>query len=128
MATAALNAARRAGRTRTPLLRRVVRDVLLGRVLDMFLRMQLVAMRQVGVMARLFVVALLRVFRGIFVMLGRLHQMAGRFLVMICDGVRLHGHAPWGSRLTSCRRQDDVILVRQHVDPVTCTVGESAAL
>ncbi|MBB6189109.1 hypothetical protein [Rhodanobacter sp. MP7CTX1] len=66
--------------------------VLLGGVLGVFDRVQLVAMCQVSVMARLFVLAGFRVLGGFAVMAGGLVEVLGRFMMVMMNFVLVaHG-------------------------------------
>lgn len=59
--------------------------VLLGRMLGVFDRMQLVAVREVRMMAGRLVIALLGMLGGFTMMLGRFFQMFCRFVVMMMN-------------------------------------------
>jgi hypothetical protein len=68
--------------------------VLLRSVLGMLDRMQLMAMRQMGVVAGLIVVAGFIVFGGLAVMLGRVLVVLGGFQVVMMDRVLVHFGSP----------------------------------
>ena len=68
----------------------MVSNVFFRGMLDMFLGVKLVAVRQVCVVTCLLVIAILRMMRCFFMVFGGLHQVSGSFLVMVSDRVRLH--------------------------------------
>ena len=72
----------------------VVRGVQFGGFGGVVLGMGVVAMRQVGMMARGFVLAGLLVFGGLFVVIGGLLVVVGSLGVMVLDGIR-HGDLRW---------------------------------
>jgi hypothetical protein len=85
--------------------------MLLGRLLGVLDRMQLMTMRKVRMMTGRFVIALLGVLGGFAMMLGRFFQMLCRFVVMMMNlvlGVHatlLHTHVPDpGSRARSVKQ------------------------
>lgn len=77
----------------------VMFGVRLGGFARVMLRMQMMGMREMGVMAGVFVVAVAMMTGGLAVMFGSFSVMGGGLVVMLCGAGRVHGLSPEGMRV-----------------------------